>query len=206
MMKDAKNTRTGAGIGGSLSILLIGNSHTYFNDMPLMVRQRAADAGCACRVTMIAHGGWFLSQHAEEPDVRFNILHGGYDYVVLQEHAHPFGPEERFREAAVRLNGMIREAGSVPVLYGTWARKDEPEAQARMNEVHRRIAEETGALLAPVGENWQAYRLSHPGLEVYASDGAHASPAGSDFAAGQIWEVIRADLERRACAMTKAKQ
>ena len=26
-----------------LSILFIGNSHTYYNDMPLMVKQRAED-------------------------------------------------------------------------------------------------------------------------------------------------------------------
>ena len=28
-----------------LAILFIGNSHTYFNNMPLMVQQRAEDAG-----------------------------------------------------------------------------------------------------------------------------------------------------------------
>ena len=28
-----------------LSILFIGNSHTYFNDMPLMVRRRTIDEG-----------------------------------------------------------------------------------------------------------------------------------------------------------------
>ncbi len=181
-----------------LAILLIGNSHTYFNDLPLMVQRRAEDAGYDCRVTMIAHGGWFLAQHAEEPDVRFNILHGHYDYVVLQEHAHPFGPVEKFREAAIKLNGMIRQAGSVPVIYETWARKSEPEAQAQMNEAHRHITEAIGALLAPVGESWWSYRQSRPDLEVYADDGAHASPAGSDFAAKCIWEAIREDLHRKA--------
>ena len=55
-----------------LRILFIGNSHTYYNDMPLMVQQRAVEYGYDCWVTMIAHGGWFLAQHAEEPDVRFN--------------------------------------------------------------------------------------------------------------------------------------
>ncbi|MBR3018103.1 MAG: hypothetical protein IKH57_13685 [Clostridia bacterium] len=37
--------------------------------------------------------------------------------------------------------------------------------------------------LAPVGENWWGYMKSRPKLEMYAEDGAHASPAGSDFAA-----------------------
>ena len=182
----------------SLNILIIGNSHTYFNDMPLMVQRRAEADGYECRVVMIAHGGWYLAQHVEEPDVRFNILFGGYDYVVLQEHAHPFGPVEKFRDAAVQLNEWIREAGSTPVVYECWARKAEPEAQAVMNEAYRQIAEEIGALLAPVGENWWKYQESCPELDMYYKDGAHASAAGSDFAAKYIWETIYTDLQRRS--------
>jgi len=180
-----------------VDLLFIGNSHTFYNDMPATVRGLAEAEGWECRVTMIAHGGWYLAQHAGEPDVKFNILRGRYDYVVLQEHAHPFGPEEKFREAAPVLAGMIREAGSRAVLFCTWARKAEPEMQEHMNEVHREIARETGALAAPVGERWQAYQREHPETEMYAGDGEHASPAGSAFAAGVIWETIREDLGRR---------
>ncbi|MBQ9009769.1 MAG: SGNH/GDSL hydrolase family protein [Clostridia bacterium] len=180
-----------------LDILFIGNSHTYYNDMPQMVQQRANDEGYDCRVVMLAHGGWFLSQHAEEPEVRFNILHGGFDYVVLQEHAHPFGPVEQFRDAALALNARIREAGAIPILYGTWAEKAEPGMQTQMNEAHAKIASEIGALLAPVGERWWDYLRSWPELEMYDEDGRHASRAGSEFAAKTIWETIRMDLAKR---------
>ena len=180
----------------SLDILFIGNSHTYYNDMPLMVRRRAIECGYDCRVVMIADGGWFLAQHAEEPDVRFNILYGGYDYVVLQEHAHPFGSVEKFRDAAVRLNRWIREAGSTPVIFDTWARKSESEKQAEMDAAHKMVAGEIDALLAQVGVNWWDYQKSWPELEMYDKDGAHASAAGSDFAAKHIWETIRTDLSR----------
>jgi hypothetical protein len=180
----------------TLNLLFIGNSHTYYNDMPLLVKRRTEEAGYSCRVTMIAHGGWFLAQHAEEPDVRFNILYGGYDYVIMQEHAHPFGPEESFREAAVKLNALIRQACGKPIIYETWSGKDEPEAQANMNIIHQRVAREIDALLAPVGENWWGYMKSWPDLEMYDEDGAHASRTGSDFAAKTIWEEIRNDLRR----------
>ena len=181
--------------GESVSILFVGNSHTFVNDMPLTVRRLAEKEGFACRVTMIAHGGWFLAQHAGEPDVRFNILYGGYDYVVLQEHAHPFGPVEKYRDAVLTLNGMIREAGSVPVIYETWSQKAEPEMQEVMNRAHREIAREIDAVLAPVGEGWQAYGAGHPDTEMYADDGAHASSAGSAFAAEVIWKTIRKHRE-----------
>ena len=59
-----------------------------------------------------------------------------------------------------------------------------------MNEIHRRAAERIGALLAPVGENWWKYQESRPDMEMYDRDGAHASQAGSGFAAGVIWEAI----------------
>lgn len=181
-----------------LRILFVGNSHTYYNDMPEMVRQRFTDEdGFDCEVVMIAHGGWFLAQHAEEPDVRFNIRYGHYDYVILQDHAHPFGPEEKFYDAVRTLTGWIKEAGSTPVIYTTWARKNEPEKQAQMSAAHRKIAEETGSLLAPVGEEWWHYRKDHPEIEMYREDGSHATEAGSDFAAGLIRNVIHADLIRR---------
>ena len=189
----------------TLRILFIGNSHTYYNDMPLKVQRRAVDEGYDCHVTMLAHPGWFLAQHAAEPDVRFNILYGNYDYVVLQEHAHPFGPESKFRDAAIALNEMIRAAGSTPVIYECWAKKNEPEAQEHMNAVHERIAQEIDALLAPVGGNWWRYMESWPDLEMYAEDRAHASPAGSDFAAKYIWETVAHDLWKKQCSAYRVK-
>ncbi len=177
----------------SLSVLFIGNSHTFVNDVPLSVRRLAEDGGFDCRVVMIAHGGWRLSQHVREPDVRFNLLFGGYDYAVLQEYAQPFGPVEEYRAAALALNEWVREGGAVPVLYETWARKDQPEMQESMNKAHRAIADEIGALLAPVAEAWQTRREDPSCPELYADDGGHASPDGSALAAKVIWETIRAD-------------
>ncbi len=180
-----------------LRILFIGNSHTYFNDMPLMVAERFREEGYLCEVAMIAHGGWYLRQHVEEPDVRFNILYGHYDYVVLQEYSHPFGSEETYFEAVRALNQWIATAGSRPVIYMTWARKGEEPMQERMTLASREIAKEIGALLAPVGENWWTYGRSHPEIELYAEDGSHASERGSDFAAKYIWDTIRTDIDRR---------
>ncbi len=57
---------------------------------------------------MLAHGGWYLHQHVEEPDARFNIKYGHYDYVVLQEHSHPFDDVPGYIEAATTLASWIR--------------------------------------------------------------------------------------------------
>lgn len=181
--------------GRKLRVLFIGNSHTYFNDLPEIFAEMARKAGYDCEVTMIAHGGWFLAQHVEQPDVRFNILYGHYDYVVLQEHAHPFGPEEKLFDAVRQLTRWSREAGSTPVVYMTWAQKTEPENQDRMAKAHEQIAKETGALLAPVGLRWWEQAENDPDTDLFYTDGQHASVAGSTLAAGVIFNVIKENME-----------
>ena len=189
-----------------IKVLFIGNSHTYYNDMPSLANRRLDEDGYDCHVTMLAHPAWFLAQHVEDPEAKFNIRFGGYDYVVLQEHAHPFGPEEKFFEAVRTLTDWIKEAGATPVIYLTWAQKNEPEAQQRMTDAHKRIAEETGSLLAHVGDEWWGYMRSWPELEMYADDGAHASPAGSDFAAKMIESEILHDLHRKETMRKQGQQ
>jgi len=180
-----------------LRLLFIGNSHTYYNDLPAIVVGKAVNDQICCDVTMIAHGGWFLEQHVQEPEVRFNILYGKYDYVILQEHSHPMESEEKYAAAVRTLCEWIRQAGATPVIYATWTKKEEPEKQEEMDKLNRIVAKENDALLAPVGENWWGYKRSWPELELYAADGQHASENGSIFAAKMIWETIRQDMSRK---------
>ena len=162
-----------------IKILFIGNSHTYYHDLPAWVALMAKEEGYECDVTMLAHGGWYLHQHVEEPDVRFNIKFGHYDYVVLQEHSHPFDDVPGYIEAATTLASWIREAESV---------------QEIMNNVNRKLTEDLDALYAPVGESWWSYKVSWPDIEMYDEDGAHASEHGIEFAAKIIWSTIETDF------------
>ena len=179
-----------------LRVLFIGNSHTYYHDLPAWVALMAKEEGYECDVTMLAHPGWYLHQHVKEPEVRFNIKYGHYDYVVLQEHSHPFDDIPGYIEAATKIAEWVRKAGSKPVIYGTWARKTEKSAQETMNSVNRRLAEDLDALYAPVGESWWSYKESWPETEMYDEDGSHASKRGIEFAAKIIWITIETNWSR----------
>ena len=172
--------------GNYMNVLFIGNSHTYFNDMPRLFALEAERHGVSVRVTMLAHGGWTLKQHLSGPEARFNILYGGYDHVILQEHSHPFAQEDEYLSAVKELCALIRRAGAVPVIYETWSRKKEPEVQTYMNEIHARAARENGALLAPVGEHFR----DNADAEMYFADGEHPSREGSLLAAKIIWDTV----------------
>ena len=179
-----------------LRVLFIGHSHTYYHDLPAWVALMAKEEGYECDVTMLAHPGWYLHQHVKEPEVRFNIRYGHYDYVVLQEHSHPFDDIPGYIEAATKIAEWVRKAGSKPVIYGTWARKTEKSVQETMNSVNRRLAEDLDALYAAVGESWWSYKESWPETEMYDEDGSHASKRGIEFAAKIIWITIETNWSR----------
>ena len=174
-----------------MKILFVGNSHTYNNEVPYLLMQRAEKDGVKVEAFMNAHGGWTLFGHSKEPDVPFNILHGGFDYVVFQEHAHPFDHDGHMNEACEKMVGWCREAGSVPVYFMVWPQKCERERQLIYTEGTNRVAELTGGLVAPVGiKLWEAID-ANPDVEYFSPDGGHLSLEGSVLAAEVIWETIK---------------
>jgi hypothetical protein len=67
-----------------LKVLFIGNSHTMVNDVPELFARFAKQSGIQVEKRMIAEGGKTLEYHAGTEIVKENILHGDYDWIVLQ--------------------------------------------------------------------------------------------------------------------------
>ena len=180
-----------------MKVLFIGNSHTYFNDMPHLFQIICQENGVAAETVMLSHGGKGLDFHKDQPEVRFNILYGGYDFVVLQHAAHPFGAESVMLEAGVEIHQIIKQTKAQTILYMTWSEKINEAGQARMANAYWKLAEKTGAKVAPVGlAGWKVYHQD-PEIELYFTDGEHASAAGSKLAAYTLFSTI---MEKRANA------
>lgn len=178
-----------------MRVLFIGNSHTYYNDMPHIFAQLCREKGVDTEITMLAHGGMGWDFHTAEPEVKFNIFYGKYDVVVLQHVAHPMGDLSVMAQSGRQLIQWVRKAGARPVLYMTWTTKADGEsAQGAMSSAYRKLQEETGCELAPVGERWWGYHREHPEVELFAEDGQHASPEGSKLAAAVIAETVLNNL------------
>ena len=69
-----------------LRVLFVGNSHSYFNDMPeLFARFTERTTGVRPSVTMLAYSARDLTWHRTEYfSLRFNLMYGGYDFCVIQ--------------------------------------------------------------------------------------------------------------------------
>lgn len=110
-------------------ILFIGNSFTYFNDLPAMTETLLKNAGISCRAASVTKGGAYLHEYADrehELNRRFEEAYGNenYDFVVLQDQSfNPAGDKADFMAAVHTLSTAVRAGGKNPCLlfYQTWA-------------------------------------------------------------------------------------
>ena len=163
-----------------MKVLFIGNSHSFFNDMPhTFALLWEAGTGERIAPVMLCHPGMGFDYHVKEYfECRFNLLYGGFDYCILQQKAHPFAGSAEDYAAGKRLAELAWAGGAKPVFSLTWAEKKHPEHQEQMNEFHRKLCLETGALLSPVGKAWHALLKKDPEFPLYWEDGEHASVYG----------------------------
>ena len=188
--------------GRPLRVLFIGNSYTYFNNVPGMVADLARHAKNprTVDVAMVVRGGATLRDHWLSGDALATLRRGRWDFVVLQEQSmlgvrledgRPAVNDPVFFHRFARLFAAeIRRAGAVPVFYLTWSRRATPARQGALTDAYAAIAAETDALVAPVGEAWQDLRRRRPDLELYDPDGSHPSPVGSYLAAITLWSTL----------------
>ncbi len=191
------------GTGSAARILFVGNSYTFYNDLPELYATTTGLAP-APEVDEVTGGGRRLVQHAADPGVAERLAEGR-DAVVLQEQSQipgfPAGNSDRDAsiEAALELAGAAGDARVV--LYLTWGRQrgddrnpalfpDFEAMQDRLDEGYaamRDAIEGAGreATIAPVGDAFRRVRARDMALfdRLYASDGSHPSPLGSQLAA-----------------------
>lgn len=162
-------------------VLFVGNSLTYTHDLPLLVEALADSAGAPpLAVEMIVGPNVSLEDHWADGSARAMIARGGWDVVVLQQ-----GPSSRddsralLRDYAGRFAAEIRAVGATPALYQVWPAAENQADFPRALESYALAAADVDGVLLPVGAAWLATWEREETLPLYATDGFHASPAGT---------------------------
>jgi hypothetical protein len=177
-------------------ILFLGDSYTYFNDLPAMISDLARHGNhCTIQTRMVAPGGWRLKDHWEKGTGRQLLEAEKWDFVVLQDQStlgmnywvdgrDHVNSDAVFRPYAEKWAAAVHAKGATPVFFLTWAGKNTPEDQSTLSYAYARVAKETRSLLIPVGMAWEAVRRDRPQIGLfYPGHGSHPSPAGSYLAA-----------------------
>jgi hypothetical protein len=184
----------------TLRLLFIGNSHTYYNNLPWLVDSLAMSAGRKAIVDMSTYGGYRLEQHRADSQTIYKVNHGPWDFVILQEQSQiPCIPYWRYNSmypACWSFDTLIRNNGATTALFMTWGWKyggqmeyngyysivfqDFFEMQDTVAAAYEWIAQDiVRDTLVPVGRAWRRAKTLDSLVDLWQPDNYHPTLKGS---------------------------
>ena len=180
------------------SILFIGNSLTYTNDLPAMMERIGEAAGTPVRVGDVTGGNMAVIDHVNGSEALPTIDAGGWGFVVLQQGPTPAGIcRDTLILATMRAGPHIAEEGGRTVLWQPWTRRGFPATLEPAGVSATEAARTVGGIVAPVGAAWAKALERDATLPIYGGDGYHPAPAGSLLAALTIYDRVFGEDVRR---------
>jgi len=177
-----------------IKVLFVGNSLTYWNDMPDMFRRLAREAGKKVYVEDASEPAASLEDHTHFESTLRKINKYNWDYVILQEGsariAFPSTQPELYPQYQA-LKEFIWQCYplSEVVLFLDWSPDDGimttegpltfAEFQQLLHDGTRYLASQFGFMVAPIGWGWKQVYEERPDLVLIGSDTVHPSKAGS---------------------------
>ncbi len=190
-----------------MKVLFLGNSYTYYNDMPKIFAEICREHGHDVTADSVTHGGYSFEDYLTPGDIDGELFlkklrENRYDIVVLQEQSvRPALNPDKFLSSLRVLVPMIREADAEPVLYETWGRRDGHETlekhswtheqmQEKLKDSYTAAGEEFGIRVVYAGERFHRAYRSETGDKVFFEDGTHPSPLGSAIVALEFYREL----------------
>jgi hypothetical protein len=184
----------------SISVLFIGNSYTYVNDLPVMLRDLSTSLNKEVTIGSKVNGGFTFQNHAGDPATYSAIHQNPWDVVVIQgQSQEPSFPTSQVNSSsypyAMQLSDSVlaNNACSNVMYFMTWGRQNgDPQwdsintfdkMNSRLYNTYRRFADSADAMVSAVGAVWKYVRDNHPTINLYSGDGSHPSVEGSYVAA-----------------------
>ena len=184
----------------SISVLMIGNSYTHFNNQNYILNDLTTSLGNYVNVQRKTNGGATFAFHASDPTTYQEINSNNWDYVILQaqsqEPSFPWGQvNSQTLPYAMDIADSIRSnyPCSQTMFYMTWGRENgDPQWDSintfnkmnlRLRNAYLRFADSSGGSVSPVGVAWKYVRDNHPNIDLYTNDGSHPSLEGSYLSA-----------------------
>lgn len=178
----------------SKKILFVGNSYTYFWNLPQVTAAMMKAQKQAFTTQQSTAGGAHWGHHWRNErglQTKRKIQEGDYDIIVLQNHSRStIDRPDSLMHFGGLFDQMIKKSGAETYLYMTWARSWDPYMQAPIKAKYMELAEKIGATIVPVGPAWERARSLRPDLEFYDPDGSHPSALGTYLTACVFYGVL----------------
>lgn len=162
-------------------MLFLGNSYTYYNNLPGIIAQVIeSNSPKIVETEIFAKDGQSLSSHLKDPKVNKTIETGKWDFVVLQDQSgNAISRRREFQESVRLFTAKIRKTKAKPLLYLTSTSKLRLRLQDRINAEYKKAGKKNGVQVIPAGIIFKKAYEERPKLGLYHRDEIHPSPVGS---------------------------
>ncbi len=173
------------------NILFVGNSLTYSNDLPKLVKERAQIRGFDIGTKMLAYPNYAILDHWSDGKVQEEIASKQYDFVVIQQgpSSQAFGRQVLI-EYGEKYGNLCGENGAELCYFMVWPSRTYYHTFDDVILNHQDAAEINNAILCPVGEVWKEHFDTTNNFDYYGPDSFHPSLKGSQVAANVIVESL----------------
>jgi hypothetical protein len=170
--------------GEAIRVLFIGNSLTFFNDLPAIVQSIAASLRVRLEYRSCTMGGANLEDHWRHGKCRIMLGDGKWDYVVLQQGPSSL-PASRvdLRKWTAAWNTEIRKHGAKTALYMVWPFKNQKNGFRDVSQSYSLAASDVDGLFLPAGDAWYHLIESKSHIQLYSPDDLHPTREGTVLAA-----------------------
>jgi len=203
-----------------MKILFIGNSYTYFNDLPKLFEGLARENGKDVDVNSVTVGGRKLYENLDKNDEKYKeisllIKDTVYDVLFLQEQSYlaliDYGTFMRGVEGLIEMISPKKT-----ILYVTWGRKEgaplleqydwtREQMTFDLENAYDRAAISSGAECSYVGRNFYDLMCAHKEIDLYDPDLTHPSYLGSCVAAITHYNTLFGEMPERYSSLNLEK-
>ena len=180
-------------------VLLVGNSLTYTNNFPALLRAVGQSQGRTITTETFAEPGATLAERARDGQVSRALRERKFDAIVLQEQGGKLAaclasaqeqrkaPCAASKRAYGEFAALAKEGGTKPFFFATWG--PDERWQAKLDRSVRMLAKEEGAEVFNAAGALSPLKQAQPTTNLYP-DGLHPSTLASVMLALTLFRDI----------------
>ncbi|WP_299397590.1 SGNH/GDSL hydrolase family protein [uncultured Gelidibacter sp.] len=180
-----------------LSVLFVGNSLTYTNNLPKLVKKYAKQEGVNLTYKMVAFPNYSLEDHWNDGEIQKLIASTSFDFIILQQ-----GPSSQHDgrkmliEDDKKYSNLAQLHNAKLCYFMVWPSMSNYHTFDDVIKNHTDAAAINNAILLPVGEVWKTHFDNTKNFQYYGPDGFHPSLEGSKIVAEVIVHRLLNSLKK----------
>lgn len=168
----------------SKKLLFIGNSLTYYNELPTLVQELyVAIKQPKPVVEAITRGGASLGDHWQSAGTRERITGKKWDYIILQQGPSSLAESQReLMRDMETVKPWLKQSGAKPALFMVWPENTRHRFFPQVRQAYANAAKAVDGVFLPAGLALQNIIEKDKTAQLF-TDGLHPTPLGTYLAA-----------------------